>query len=121
MSPIRTLVLAAAVAALPLAVSAQTANTPGGSAATGTPLDQTKGAPQKSTPATTQTTPDTTNPSGSLPSKGASSVGANGTTTTDTTDSTKASRRAARKAANTTKPGDVPTYPAPAVDGTPTK
>ena len=124
MTPIRTLLIAAAVAALPLAASAQTANTPGGQAATGTSLDQTKSSPPRATPKTTQPTPDATNPSGSLPARGttpAADVNSSTTVTTDTTASTKASRRAARKAANTTKPGEVPTYPAPAPDGTPTK
>jgi hypothetical protein len=95
---------AAASAAVPLIVAAQTANTPGGEAATGSGLDQTKNAPQKTTPKTTQTAPDATNPSGTLPSK-----------------DTKASRHALRRDAAKTETGDVPTYPAPARDGTPTK
>jgi hypothetical protein len=33
----------------------------------------------------------------------------------------KSRKRASTKRSNTTEPGDVPTYPAPAKDGTPTK
>ena len=95
------------VAALPLMLHAQTANTPGGSVSTGTPLDQSKSAPQKTTPSTTATSPTATNPSGS--------------TSTDGKAARKARRSSAAKDGTATPPGDVPTYPAPAKDGTPTK
>ena len=95
--------LAIAIASLSLAAFAQTANTPGGQAATGTQLDQTTKSPQNA-PKTTATTPDATNPTGS-------------TTPGHTTGTTGTSPRTA----NHTAPGDAPTYPAPAKDGTPTK
>jgi hypothetical protein len=92
------MLLAATIAAFPLLVAAQTANQPGGQASTGTPLDQTN-KPENTTPKTTSTSPDANNPAGSLPAK--------------------PKHHATKKA--TTQTGDVPTYPAPAPDGTPTK
>ena len=91
--------LAIGLIATPLAVLAQTANTPGGQASTGSAID--KSAPN--VPATTATSPDMTNPSGSLPPK-----------------SGKTMKKPLGKS-NTTQPGDASTYPAPAKDGTPTK
>jgi hypothetical protein len=99
-------VFIAALVAAPIAVSAQTANTPGGQAATGSGLDQTTTNSQRATPGKTSTNPDMTNPSGSLPGK-------------DTTADQKTTQR--HRATNKKETGDVPTYPAPAPDGTPTK
>jgi|GEM_PF-4241572 len=59
-------IVAIGLVALPLAAFAQTANTPGGSAATGTPLEQDKISPARTTPKTTATTPTTANPTGTL-------------------------------------------------------
>lgn len=94
------------VAAVPLVVAAQTANTPGGSASTGTPIDQTKSAPGSTAAGSTQTTPDATNPSGSGAKK-------------RKLHAPKLQSHASAK--NSTKPGDAPTYPAPTASGQPTK
>lgn len=64
MTKTTTLLAAALIVSAPLAAVAQTANTPGGSASTGTPLDQTRTDPGKIAPATTSTSPTTTNPAG---------------------------------------------------------
>lgn len=128
MKKIRTLIaLAAAVlplATLPLAASAQTANTPGGSAATGTPLDQTKPMSQPGPTGNSATSPNATNPGGTL-TRGASPAvtGAPATTTGAMSDTTtgKSKMNRSKGKANETAPGEVPTYPAPAKDGTPTK
>ncbi len=93
-------------AAVPFVVAAQTANTPGGNASTATPLDQTKSAPGSTAAGATQTTPDATNPSGSLPAK-------------KKRHPLKAVGHASSN--NSTAPGDVPTYPAPNEAGKPTK
>ena len=106
----RTL-LALGIAALPFVVQAQTANTPGGSASTGTPIEQTKTAPGKLAPGTTATSPSATNPEGSLPSKGSSS----------SMKKSDSKMSGPGKTAATPPAGEVPTYPAPAKDGTPTK
>ena len=74
--------LAALIASVPLLVHAQTANTPGGSASTGTPLDQTKTDPGKIAPPTTSSTPTTTNPSGTM-SKGSSTMSKEGMSKTN--------------------------------------
>jgi hypothetical protein len=104
--------LIAALVATPVAVSAQTANTPGGQAATGSGLEQSNtNNAQRATPGRTATSPDMTNPSGSLPARDS--------TTNATTTTPKTTTR--HRATNKTAPGDVPTYPAPAPDGTPTK
>jgi hypothetical protein len=66
--------IAAAFVSVPLAVSAQTANTPGGQAATGSGLDQTTKNPQETTPGRTRTSPDMTNPKGKLPVKHSNGV-----------------------------------------------
>jgi len=108
MKPMHAL-LAATLVAVPLIVAAQTANTPGGQASTGTGLDQTKNAPQQTTPTTTKTTPDVTNPSGALPSK--ETIPAH----------TRAGRRALRRDGARTEPDNVPTGPLPARDVTPTQ
>lgn len=118
MLPIRTLI-ASAVLTLPLAVAAQTANTPGGQAATGTPLDQTKSSPQKSTPATTSTTPDATNPSGSLSHGMSNSTSGSGSSMSKS--KTRNTDQMGKGTTTAAPAGDVPTYPAPAKDGTPTK
>ena len=89
------------LSAAPLVVLAQNTNTPGGQASTGTPLDQTKTSSQK--PAVDKST-TTTNPDAMSNSTGGSMA--------------KTKRP---KTTNTTPAGDVPTYPAPARDGTPTK
>lgn len=85
----------------PLLALAQNTNTPGGQASTGTPLDQTKTSSQK--PATDKSTSTTT------PDAKSSGSG------------TMANRKSKTKASGQTPAGDVPTYPAPAPDGTPTK
>lgn len=108
--------LMASVCAAPLLVHAQTSNAPGGSASTGSPLEQSKSSPVNSTPSNTSTAPTTTNPSGSL-TKGAvkgsdHSTNAKGGEAMSKTKPTKG---------NDVAPGDVPTYPAPTKDGTPTK
>ena len=100
--PFLAAALAAAILCLPPTVAAQTANTPGGQAATGSGLDQTTKNPQETTSGRTRTTTDMTNPKGTMSPK-------------DDDAKTK------RGAANRTKPGDVPTYPAPAPGGEPTK
>ncbi len=105
MHTIRTAV-AAAFLVLPLLASSQTANTPGGSASTGTPLDQTRSSPSSNAPATTSTSPSTTNPTGAV--------------TKSPTKSGKI-RNALKKSDKSTPLGDEPSYPAPAKDGTPTK
>ena len=94
--------LAAAVVCAPLTLAAQTANTPGGQAATGSGLDQTTKNPQENASGRARTTTDMTNPKGTMPQKDDDAKGKRG-------------------AANRTKPGDVPTYPAPAPGGEPTK
>lgn len=125
MNQIKTLlVLAAAalpLATLPLAASAQTANTPGGSAATGTPLDQTKPMGQSAPTGNSATSPTATNPGGTLSRGGAASTP--GTTTGSMSDTTtgKSKMNRSKGKANETATGDVPTYPAPTKDGTPTK
>jgi len=91
-------VIALGFATVSVSALAQTANTPGGQAATGSALDQTTTTPQRNVPKTTATSPDQTNPSGAV--------------TKTRTHKTKT---------NPTEPGDAPTYPAPAPDGTPTK
>lgn len=88
----------------PLLALAQNTNTPGGQASTGTPLDQTKTSSQKpaadkSTSTTSTTTPDATSNGGG----------------------TMAKRKSKAKSSGQTPAGDVPTYPAPTPDGTPTK
>lgn len=111
MQSLRTL-LAVGIAAASFTAVAQTANTPGGQAATGTPLDQTNSTPAKTTPKSTSTTPDATNPSGSV---------THGTPSTSTTGAPMRTSPATGKATTAVPPGNVPTYPAPARDGTPTK
>jgi hypothetical protein len=83
--------------AAPLLVLAQTTNTPGGQASTGTPLEQTKTSSQK--PASDNAMSPTSTSS----------------------DGTAMKKKSRRKAKNTQQTGDMPTYPAPAPDGTPTK
>jgi hypothetical protein len=97
MNTVRTLVAIGIVTAS-FGAFAQTANTPGGQASTGSALDQTNKSSEKTLPKTTATSPDETNPSGAL---------------------TKSHTHKAKT--KPTAPGDVPTYPAPAPDGTPTK
>ena len=94
--------VALALCATPLLVLAQNTNTPGGQASTGTPIEQTKSSSQK---------PMATSPSG---------TGANGTSST-AGDGTAMKKKARAKAKDAPPAGDVPTYPAPARDGTPTK
>lgn len=120
MNKMRT-VLALTLVVAPLAVMAQTANSPGGSAATGTGLDQTKPSGQRSSGPTgdTATNPGMTNPGGTL-NKGTSSS-TTGSSMSDTTPSGKSKMKGPKGKANETAPGEVPTYPAPAKDGTPTK
>ena len=89
------------LSAAPLVVLAQNTNTPGGQASTGTPLEQTKTSSQK--PTFNKST-KTTNPDAMSNTTGGSMA------------KTKRS-----KTPNATPAGDVPTYPAPAPDGTPTK
>ena len=104
--------IALTLAALPLLAQAQTANTPGGQAATGTPIDQTRTTPGKNAPSTTATSPSANNPTGTL-NKGSDAM---------STDGGDVKAKTNRKPAKSTAPaGDVPTYPAPAKDGTPTK
>lgn len=86
--------------AAPLVVVAQNSNTPGGQASTGTPLEQTKTSSQK--------------PAFHKKPK----MNATDTPGDSSEGMSKPKRRA--KAANPTPSGDVPTYPAPAPDGTPT-
>jgi hypothetical protein len=105
--PIRHIVATIAVASLPWIVQAQTANAPGGQASTGTPLDQTT-SPQTAAPKTTKTAPSTTNPTGS-------------TSATDASSTAKTPKTRRSMKANDNPPGDVPTYPAPAPNGAPTK
>jgi hypothetical protein len=93
----RRLFAAAVIAMLPLSLSAQTANTPGGQAATGSGLDQTTKNPQETTPGRTRTNPDMTNPKGTLSPKRPNSA-------VDQTGDPNLSRPAA-------KPRDVPAYP----------
>lgn len=108
---------ALALVALPLYAGAQTANTPGGSASTGSSLDQTNGAAQKAAPATTSTATSMTNPKGSLPKADESTEP--GSATTEASRNMKSTSR--KNLGKTSKPGDVPSYPAPAKDGTPTQ
>ena len=128
-------VIASTFVAIPLAVasfaaSAQTANTPGGSAATGTALDQSKPTGTMAPTGNTATNPSTTNPGGTLnksaPATGgtmapSSTMAPSGSMAPAGTTNSSGTARTNSGKANTTKPGDAPTYPAPAKDGTPTK
>lgn len=89
------------LSAAPMLVLAQNSNTPGGQASTGTPLEQTKTSSQK--PAFNK-----------KPKMNATD------TSSDSSEGMRKPKRRA-KTANPTPSGDVPTYPAPATDGTPTK
>ena len=97
------------LSAAPLLVLAQNTNTPGGQASTGSPLEQTKTSSQK--PAFDKST-KTTNPDSMANTT--SGTMANGSTGT-------MAKKPRNKTTSTTPAGDVPTYPAPAPDGTPTK
>ena len=112
-----SLSLASLTLCMPLIASAQTADTPGGQASTGTPIEQKPG--KAASPGSTATTPSATNPSGSL-SKGHSMTPNADTTMTNKSGMSKSGKATTDKS-NKTEPGDVPTYPAPARDGTPTK
>ncbi len=110
------LIAALALTCAPLIVSAQTAGAPGGQASTGTPIEQKPGVGAAPTaPGSTATSPNATNPGGNL-SKTPS------TTPNDMSKSTSMQKgKPTGDKSSSTAPGDAPTYPAPARDGTPTK
>ena len=107
--------LATGAVVMPVVGTAQTANTPGGSASTGSALDQTQGAPARALPRRTQTATDLTNPTGTLPAK-ERAVGSNATLTG--TPGTPAKKR---RWVRTNRVSPTADAPPPAPDVAPTR